>query len=164
MINPFPPNCTPAEGEHIEMGGIIDPEGQRALVYRKTTQVETVDTEAESGFHRKKIKKVTSESSWIGTAKDDKERLLDHEEKPDVELQPWQDQEVETNPLYSSDAYDSDFTNPLYTLRHSKAGEGGATAAAPVRQAPQKERVRGARAKPKDQLPLHTPTDVDTFY
>ncbi len=144
------------------MGGIVDPEGQRALVYRKTTQVETVDPGKDSGFQRKKIKKVTSESSWIGTAKEGKAPLLAHEETEDVELQPWHDQEVETNPLYTSSDYVSDFNNPLYAPRLSTT-EAGAMAAASIPRPPRRGDGRATHGKPSE--PEATPqSGVDTYY
>jgi len=108
-----------AEGEHIEMGGIIDPE-RGALIYRQTTQVEKVQQEEGSMFNQKKIKRVTSETSWIGSPK---QPFLEE----DV-MEPWHDDEVEQNPLYSSSDYVSDFHNPLYARRIS-AAEGAAVAA-----------------------------------
>ena len=112
----------PVEGEHVEMGGVIDPE-KGAVHYRRTTQVEVAETDVGSEFSQKKIKKVTSETSWLGKSKKpDKEPLVREEVKP------WQDDEIEQNPLYSSSDYVSDFNNPLYSNRLS-AAEGAAIAA-----------------------------------
>ncbi len=98
----------------------MDPE-RGALVYRKTTQIETVEPEQGSEFTLKKIKKVTSETSWLGRKKDsDKEALIKATED-EVEVTPWHDEELESNPLYSSTHYVSDFQNPLYTNRQSTA-------------------------------------------
>ncbi len=108
----------------MEMGGIVDPD-KGALIYRKTTQVETVEADKGSEFVTKKIKKITSESSWLGQkqkSKSDREPLVNHES------QQWQDDEIEANPLYSSSDYVTDFRNPLYSNRHS-AAEGAAIAA-----------------------------------
>lgn len=109
------------EGERVELGGIIDPE-KGALIYRKTTEVQTLSTEVGSEFSKKKIKKVTSETNWLGRAKGSKEPLVQDETKP------WQDEEIEQNPLYSTNDYVSDFNNPLYANRHSAAA-GAAVAA-----------------------------------
>lgn len=99
------------------MGGIVDPD-KGALIYRKTTQVETVEAEEGSGFAQKKIKKITSESSWLGQKnKSDKEPLVK------TESQQWQDDEIEANPLYSSSDYVTDFRNPLYSNRLSAVEE-----------------------------------------
>lgn len=115
-----------AAGEQIEMGGIVDPE-RGALIYRKTTQVETVEPEVGSDFTTKKIKTVTSESSWLGQGKPpEKVPLVDQEVKP------WHDEEVESNPLYSSFDYVSDFHNPLYTNRQSAAEGSGVLSGAGV--------------------------------
>ena len=102
------------------MGGIIDPE-RGALIYRQTTQVEKVRQEEGSQFHQKKIKKVTSETSWIGSPP--KKPFLEEDA-----MEPWHDDEVEQNPLYSTSDYVSDFHNPLYARRIS-AAEGAAVAA-----------------------------------
>ena len=117
----------------MEMGGVIHPE-KGALVYKKTTQVETVPPLDGSGQPRK-IKKVTSETSWIG--KSDKKGKGKGKKKGETPLlsaeegaeEPWHDEEVEHNPLYSDDAYDSDFSNPLYQRRLSTS-EGAVMAAA----------------------------------
>lgn len=111
------------EGERVEMGGIVDPD-KGALIYRKTTEVETVEPEPGSEFSRKKIKKITSETTWLGNKrKPDKKPLVENEE-----VKPWHDDEIEMNPLYSTSDYISDFNNPLYTNRLS-AAEGAAIAA-----------------------------------
>jgi len=108
------------------MGGIVDPE-KGALIYRKTTQVETVETELGAEYSKKKIKKVTSESSWLGKKeKDDKEPLV--RQPSTQEVKPWKDDTIEQNPLYSSTDYVTDFNNPLYSNRLSTA-EGAAIAA-----------------------------------
>ena len=110
-----------AAGEVIEMGGIVDPE-KGALIYRKTTEVETIEPGEGSEFQKKKIKKVTSESSWLGgqSKKSDKVPLI----KDDEAEQPWNDKEIEANPLYSSDDYDSNFHNPLYSRQSAASGSG----------------------------------------
>ena len=136
----------------MELGGIIDPE-RGALIYRKTTQVETVENETGSEFSKKKIKKVTSETSWLGQGKGkgDKEPLV----KGDHEIKPYQDEEIEQNPLYSTDDYVSDFNNPLYSNRLSSA-EGAAIAASGsfdttdtgLLMESSKEKSRAARGRP----------------
>ena len=104
------------------MGGIIDPE-RGALLYRKTTQVEMVESRAGDQLQRKRVKKVTDETTWIG--KDPKQPLLIPAEE---DVEPWHDEEVEKNPLYSSSDYISEFHNPLYSRRTS-THEGTAIAA-----------------------------------
>lgn len=99
------------EGERIEMGGVVDPE-RGALIYKKTTQVETV---SQPEGARKKIKKVTSETSWLGKAERDTDRSMLLEESEEA----WHDEQVEDNPLYSTGEYETDFNNPLYNRRIS---------------------------------------------
>lgn len=138
---------TPTEGEHIEMGGAVDPE-RGALIYKKTTEVESVEPEAGSGYARKKIKKVTSESSWLGKPETDKHGSLEEEEQ-------WHDEEVEQNPLYSSSDYVTDFNNPLYNRRISAAEGAAAVALQEVelqQRAPTgKDGGRAARGRPGSQ-------------
>ena len=108
-----------AEGEHIEMGGVIDPD-RGAIVYKKTTKVETVDKQEGSEFARKKIKKVTSETSWLGKpATEDQAVLMEEQEEK------WHDEQVEQNPLYSTKDYVTNFSNPLYNRRMSGIEGGG---------------------------------------
>ena len=109
-----------ADGERIEMGGVVDP-NLGALVYKKTTKVETIPEPERGQFAKKKIKKVTSETSWLGKTQKvaDTTALIDEDEEED-----WRDEEVEQNPLYSTREYETDFSNPLYTRRLSGA-EGG---------------------------------------
>lgn len=100
------------------MGGVVHP-NRGALVYKKTTKVETVN-EADKG--KKKIKKVTSETSWLGKQDrvTDTTALVTAEEGGGVEGdEAWHDEEVEQNPLYSTREYDTDFDNPLYSRRLS---------------------------------------------
>lgn len=106
--------------EQIEMGGIVDPE-RGALIYRKTTQVELVEPEVGSEFTQKKIKKVTSESTWLGQEQGQlpEKTPLVAEPAEQTEAKPWHDDEMESNPLYSSTDYTSGFHNPLYTNRQS---------------------------------------------
>lgn len=111
------------------MGGIVDPV-RGALVYRETTEVETVEPEAGSEFTKKKIKKVTSESSWIGQGSAKKAPSPPVVVTPPVvvpegqEVSPWHDEEVESNPLYSTSEYVSDFQNPLYSRQSVAEHEG----------------------------------------
>ena len=92
----------------------MDPE-RGALIYKKTTQVETFQQPHGEDVRHKKIKKVTSETSWLGKTEEetDKAGLVDAEEVA------WHDEQVEGNPLYSTGEYVSDFSNPLYSRRLS---------------------------------------------
>ncbi len=111
-----------AAGEVIEMGGIVDPE-KGALIYRKTTEVETIEPGEDSEFQKKTIKKVTSETSWLGKKKKaDKIPLVQNDE---TDGQPWNDPEIESNPLYAASDYDSNFHNPLYSRQSGASGAGG---------------------------------------
>lgn len=112
-------------GEQVETGGIVDPE-RGALIYRKTTQVETVEPDMESEFTTKKIKTVTSESSWIGQAKEPVKAGVLPIGQP-TEVKPWHDEEVESNPLYSATEYVSDFNNPLYSRQSAPLEDGEAS-------------------------------------
>ena len=111
---------TTAESERIEMGGVVDPD-RGALLYKKTTKVETVQGSGE--IPRKKIKKVTSEMSWLGKPgkKSDQVTLIDEA----GEEEQWHDEETEQNPLYSTKDYVTDFDNPLYNRRISGIEGGG---------------------------------------
>ena len=80
-------------GEQVEMGGIVDPE-RGALIYRKTTQFETVEPDKDSEFTMKKIKKVTSESTWLGQGKEPEPQAKEPLSPQDQEAQPWHDEEV----------------------------------------------------------------------
>lgn len=101
----------------------MDPE-RGALVYRKTTQVETVEPDVASSFTTKKIKTVTSESSWLGQAKEGAAEAGAAEAGSEpTEVKPWQDEEVESNPLYAATEYLSDFHNPLYSRQSEEREE-----------------------------------------
>ena len=91
----------------------MDPE-RGALIYKKTTQVESFQQPDGAEFQHKKIKKVTSETSWLGKKEEaDRTELLEAEEET------WHDEDMEQNPLYSTNEYVSDFSNPLYSRRLS---------------------------------------------
>ena len=103
------------------MGGVVHP-NRGALVYKKTTQVETVDVPGKGAGAQKKIKKVTSETSWLGKPEkeSDTSALVAQEEEA------WHDEEVEQNPLYSTRDYETDYSNPLYSRRMSSGSLEGA--------------------------------------
>ena len=96
------------------MGGVVHP-NRGALIYKKTTKVETVDEPDRGVGAQKKIKKVTSETSWIGKP----ERESDTSALVGQEEEAWHDDQVEQNPLYSTRDYVTDFSNPLYARRMS---------------------------------------------
>ena len=133
------------------MGGVIDPE-KGTLLYRKTTQVETVEPGGDQ-LQRKRVKKVTDETQWIGPHKKKQPLLTPHEEEEeDISQEPWHDEEVEQNPLYSSSDYVSDFNNPLYTQRMSGAGGAAVVGSEPIEMddiallGPTKKEKDGGRA------------------
>ena len=88
------------EGEHIEMGGIIDAE-KGAL---RTTNDKMVETEGEDGFQKKKIIQVTDETNWLG----EEGLTVDKTALENPVKQPEKDSSSikETNPLYSDQDYD----------------------------------------------------------
>ena len=96
------------------MGGVVHP-NRGALFYKKTTKVETVDEPDRGVGAQKKIKKVTSETSWICKP----ERESDTSALVGQEEEAWHDDQVEQNPLYSTRDYVTDFSNPLYARRMS---------------------------------------------
>ena len=101
------------------MGGIHDPE-KGAMMYERRTEV-TMEESQETG-KKKKVKKIVEQTSWIGPNRGKKKapKLLDddEEEAPPI-LQ------EESNPLYSSREYVSDFTNPIYTSQAEADESGG---------------------------------------
>lgn len=135
------------------MGGVVDSE-RGALVYKKKTEVETVEMQEGTEFTRKKIKKVTSETSWIGKPEreSDKSGLLEEEE-----LEVWHDEEVERNPLYSTKDYVTDFSNPLYARRISGAVEGEG-----IEQQSRSSRASGGSGKDGGRAARGRPTSQDT--
>ena len=103
-----------AEGEHIEMGGIIDAE-KGALLYRRTTNVKTVETDGDDVFQKKKIIQVTDETGWLG----EDETTINQKaiEKPVKEPEKDAGLIEQENPLYSDKEYDVGFNNPMYSLK-----------------------------------------------
>ena len=104
------------EGEHIEMGGIIDAE-KGALLYRRTTNVKTIDGSVEEGFQKKKIIQVTDETGWLGESKSTVNKTAIEKSVK----QPEKDAGLieESNPLYSDKEYDVGFFNPIYSVTSS---------------------------------------------
>ena len=104
------------EGEHIEMGGIIDAE-KGALLYRRTTNVKTVETDGDDMFQKKKIIQVTDETGWLG----EDETTINQKEIEKHVKEPEKDAGLieQGNPLYSDQEYDVGFNNPMYL---SKSG------------------------------------------
>ena len=100
------------EGETIEMGGLNDPE-KGALVYERRTKVKTVPT---GTGRQKRVKEVVEETKWLKPAarkgSHPKAEEIDEYSRP---------QPQETNPLYSTTEYVSDFHNPLYSTPKAKA-------------------------------------------
>lgn len=113
--------CLPtAEGEHIEMGGIIDAE-KGALLYRRTTNVKTVETDGDDVFQKKRIIQVTDETGWLG----EDETTINQKaiEKPVPEPEKDAGLIEEENPLYSDKDYDVGFNNPMYSKSSSSTAK-----------------------------------------
>ena len=104
------------EGEHIEMGGIIDAE-KGALLYRRTTNVKTVETDGDDMFQKKKIIQVTDETGWLGEDETtiNQKAIEKHVKEPEKDAGLIE----QGNPLYSDQEYDVGFNNPMYL---SKSG------------------------------------------
>ena len=96
------------------MGGIIDAE-KGALLYRRTTNVKTVETDGDDVFQKKKIIQVTDETGWLGedeTTIDQKaiEKSVPESEKDAGLIE-------QENPLYSDKDYNVGFNNPMYSIK-----------------------------------------------
>ena len=106
----------------MTVGGVYDPD-KGALIFREEVEETVITPEEGSEFQTKKITRVTSETKRLGMAQKPppkagmKQPLLERGAKP------WSDEssQVESNPLYSSNDYVTDFSNPLYSNRQSTA-------------------------------------------
>ena len=110
--------------ESVTTGGVFHPE-KGALVYREEIEETVIKPDEGSEFHTKKITRVTSETRRLGempkpSKPRPKQPLL---ETDGSQPKGWVDEssQVEANPLYSSNDYVTDFSNPLYTNRQSAA-------------------------------------------
>jgi len=94
------------------MGGIIDEE-KGALLYRRTTNVKTVETDGDDVFQKKKIIQVTDETGWLG----EDERTINKKAIEKPVKAPEKDAGLieQENPLYSDKEYDVGFNNPVYS-------------------------------------------------
>ena len=100
-----------AEGEQIEMGGIMDAE-KGALIYKKTTKVQVVPSDSGSQFQKKKVTSITSETGWLGKGSPGK---VKSPKKTQPVKSPWKESwSDDKNPLYSEEDYGTDFFNPVY--------------------------------------------------
>lgn len=116
------------------MGGVFHPE-RGALVYREEIEETVIKGDEGSEFSSKKITRVTSETRRLGEMQKPpsktgmKQPLLEATDGGKPKSQ-WSNEtsQIEANPLYSSNDYVTDFSNPLYTNRHSTA-KGAALAA-----------------------------------
>ena len=99
------------------MGGIIDAE-KGALLYRRTTNVKTVETDGDDVFQKKKIIQVTDETGWLG----EDETTVNQQaiEKPVKEPEKDAGLIEQENPLYSDKEYDVGFNNPMYSVKTSR--------------------------------------------
>ena len=98
------------------MGGIIDAE-KGALLYRRTTNVKTVETDGDDVFQKKKIIQVTDETGWLG----EDETTISQKaiEKPIKEPEKDAGLIEQENPLYSDEDYNVGFNNPMYSIKKS---------------------------------------------
>ena len=96
------------------MGGIIDAE-KGALLYRRTTNVKTVETDGDDVFQKKKIIQVTDETGWLG----EDETTINQKaiEKPVPEPEKDAGLIEQENPLYSDKDYNVGFNNPMYSMK-----------------------------------------------
>ena len=94
------------------MGGIIDAE-KGALLYRRTTNVKTVETDGDDVFRKKKIIQVTDETGWLG----EDETTINQNAIEKAVKQPEKDAGLieQGNPLYSDQDYNIGFNNPMYS-------------------------------------------------
>ncbi len=99
-----------------------------ALVYREEIEETVIKGDEGSEFTSKKITRVTSETRRLGDMQKPpsktglKQPLLETTDGGKPKPQ-WSNEtsQIEANPLYSSNDYVTDFSNPLYTNRHSTA-------------------------------------------
>ena len=99
-----------------------------ALVYREEIEETVIKGDEGSEFTSKKITRVTSETRRLGEMQKPpsktglKQPLLETTDGGKPKPQ-WSNEtsQIEANPLYSSNDYVTDFSNPLYTNRHSTA-------------------------------------------
>ena len=108
----------------MTVGGVFHPE-RGGLIYREEIEETVIKSDEGSDFHTKKITRVTSETRRLGevpkpSKPGPKQPLL---ETDGGQPKGWVDEtsQVEANPLYSSNDYVTDFSNPLYTNRQSAA-------------------------------------------
>ena len=112
------------------MGGIIDAE-KGALLYRRTTNVKTVETDGDDVFQKKKVIQVTDETGWLG----EDETTINKKaiEKPVQEPEKDAGLIEQENPLYSDQDYNVGFNNPMYS------NKSGSTTAKKATEQPQIE-------------------------
>ena len=111
----------------MTIGGVFHPE-RGGLVYREEIEETVIKSDEGSEFTSKKITRVTSETRRLGETQKPpsktglKQPLLETTDGGKPKPQ-WSNEtsQVEANPLYSSNDYVTDFSNPLYSNRHSTA-------------------------------------------
>ena len=110
----------PVEGKHIEMAGIIDAE-KGTLLYHKTMNVKTVETNGDDVFQ----KKITDETGWLGEDKTNiNQRAI---EKPVKEPEKDAGLIEQGNPLHSDKEYDVSFNNAMYSFKSDSSTDKKAT-------------------------------------
>ena len=117
LLSDQPCTHTLADGEQVEMGGIVDPE-RGALIYKKTTKTQVLKEDS-GEYQERRIKTVIDEHSWIGKPSQ-KKKQPSAEEAEESFHDPPAESQLELNPLYSAEDYASDYQNPLYSSLTAK--------------------------------------------
>ena len=108
--------------ESVTVGGVFDPD-KGALIFREEVEETVITPEEGSEFQTKKITRVTSETRRLGMAQKPPPKATARQPLLEKGAKSWSDEtsQVEANPLYSSNDYVTDFSNPLYSNRQSAA-------------------------------------------
>ena len=155
--------------ESRTVGGVFHPE-RGALVYREKVEETVIKGEEGSEFTSKKITRVTSETRRLGEMKKPpsktgmKQPLLEATDGGKSKPQ-WSNEtsQIEANPLYSSNDYVTDFSNPLYTNRHSTAEAAALAASEQIELDDMAPLMGSGGAKPKKGSGEHE-EEVDVLY
>ena len=154
----------------MTVGGVFHPE-RGALIYREEIEETVIKPEEGSAFTSKKITRVTSETRRLGEIQKPpsktgmKQPLLEATDggKPKHH---WSNEtsQIEANPLYSSNDYVTDFSNPLYTNRHSTTEAAALVESELGDMAPLIGSDGGGKAKPNRGSGNYQEGEVDVLY
>lgn len=152
------------------MGGVFHPE-RGALVYREEIEETVIKGDEGSEFTSKKITRVTSETRRLGEMQKPpsktglKQPLLETTDGGKPKPQ-WSNEtsQIEANPLYSSNDYVTDFSNPLYTNRHSTAEAAALAASDEQIELSDMAPLIGGGGKPKRGSGEYQEGEVDVLY